>query len=150
MYTRDMFLQIFYGAKSHKFSTSIFDSASLYKTTCQWTVWRGRFHDSTATPGVPDKENPVISCLLISTAYEHPKFQTKQWQLECATFSILTLTYGFQVSQLKTLMVGICGFRLTVFWWASFEDSICWWEKISQAERNIMTKYLVYGHNWER
>ena len=24
---------------------------------------------------------------------------------------------------------GICGFRLTVFWWASCEDSICWWEK---------------------
>ena len=32
----------------------------------------------TATPGVADKENPVISCLLISTAYEHPKFQIKQ------------------------------------------------------------------------
>ena len=28
----------------------------------------------------------------------------------------LTLTYGFQVSQPKTLMVGVCGFRLTVFY----------------------------------
>ena len=100
--------------------------------------------------GFADKENPVISCLLISTAYEHPKFQTKQWQPECATFSILTLTYRFQVSQPRTLMVGICGCRLTVSWWASCEDSICWWEKVLQAERNVMRKYLVYGHNWER
>ena len=69
----------------------------------------------------------------------------------CHIFSILTLTYGFHVSQPKTLMAGICGFRLTVFWWASCEDSICWWEKSLQAERNIMTKYhLVHGHNWER
>ena len=98
------------GPKNHKFSTSIL---TQHRYTRQ-VVSEGSFDDSTAMPGVADKENPVISCLLISTAYEHPKFQTKQWQLECVTYLILTLTYGFQISQPKTLMVGICGFRLTV------------------------------------
>ena len=99
--------------------------------------------------GFADKENPIISCLLISTAYEHPNSD-------------------------KAMIAGVCHiFDSYINVWISgqsAQDSHCWylwfsfdcllmsfvWRfyllvgKILQAERNIMTKYLVYGHNWER
>ena len=119
------FFRFSVGPKSHKFSTSILTRHLHTRQLVTELSERADFITAQQRQGFADKETLVISCVLISAAYEHLKFQTEQWQLECATFSILTLTYGFQVSQPKTLMVGICGFCLTVFWGASCEDSIC-------------------------
>ena len=120
------FFRFSMGPKSQKFSTSLL-TRHLYTRQLVTEL----SETSTATRGVLQ----IKKILLFSVYWFQQPMNIRNfiqsndsWSVP-VTFSILTSTYGFQVSQPKTLIVGICGFRLTVFWWASCEDSICWWEK---------------------
>ena len=111
---------------------------------------KGRFHDSTATPGVLQ-----IKKILLFPVYWFNSLWTSEISDQAMTAGVCHIFDSY-------INVWISGQSAQDshgwYLWFSFDCffmSFVWRfyllvRKILQAERNIMTKYLVYGHNWER